>query len=104
MALLASEQVAKNLVVRIGRDRASRLLKAITRRIQRRITAANSGCVTMIFDNTNIRRQPWEVNLIFNLKMGLSLTDYENTPEKARARNLARHQARKTQRKSNLPA
>lgn len=85
--LLPDEQAAKSFVENTGVKRSARLLTAVSNRIQRRIVAAK-------IDSIYIRKSPWEVELIFNIKMGLQLLNTD-TPQKARERNLARRNAKK---------
>lgn len=95
--LLASEKAALELVRRIGTDRAQQLLSRITARIQRRIDKANRECFGQFFDSGSIIKADWEVNLSYQLKLGLSLND-DDTPEKAHQRILERRQRQREER------
>lgn len=89
-SLLPNELAAKTLVIKIGNERATRLLELLTARIRRRINVGNSKSFGQFLDESCVRKSQWEVDLIFNLKMGLSLTDTYNTPAAARERLLKR--------------
>ncbi|MBB1390161.1 hypothetical protein H5185_12130 [Shewanella sp. SG44-6] len=95
VSLLPCEQIAKLFVINIGIQRAHRLLDLVTNRIKRRIDAGNAKSFGQFLDESCIRRSPWEVDLMFNIKMGLSLTDDYNTPAAARGRILKRISDRK---------
>lgn len=90
MALLRSEQEAKDFVDRIGTKRATRLLCAITARIKRRIDIGNRGAVGFRYDEYSIRVTELERTLMYQLKMGLTLLDTYNTPVAAKKRILER--------------
>ena len=99
--LLPSEQEAKDLVVRIGQQRADRILSALTRRFDRRYNKACDASMVPINPEW-IYRSELEVNLTFKLKMGLQLTDDYNTPCAAKLRikkRLEERQARRAARR-----
>ncbi|OEE38306.1 hypothetical protein A1QO_02695 [Vibrio genomosp. F10 str. ZF-129] len=94
MELLPNEAKAKAFVLRIGFERSTRLINAIDRRFQRRYKKA---CINS-FSPINpewIYKTKLEVELMHQLKMGLSLADTSNTPAAARQRILERIERRK---------
>ena len=94
MTLLPYEQRAKDFVLRIGIERATRLLELASGRIDRRVRKANEQSFGQFFDWGCIKKAPWEVNLIFELKMGLGLTNTD-TPAKAHQRTIAQRKAQR---------
>ena len=96
MELLDSEQGAKDFVLLIGMTRANRLLELVCSRINRRIHVANESCFGQFFDDACIVKASWEVDLIYKLKLGMTLLNTD-TPADARARIIAR---RKSQREA----
>lgn len=94
MDLLPIEQRAKEFVSSIGIPRATRLLELLCSRIERRIRIANAQCFGQFFDEGCIKKAPWEVDLIFELKMGLSLNNTD-TPAAAKTRITARRKAQR---------
>ena len=99
--LLPSEQESVELVNRIGRSRAERILNSISRRFERRY---QSACDTnMVPINPEwIYKTKLEVELTFKLKMGLALTDDYFTPAAAKARILKRIEERNLARAKKL--
>ena len=97
MHLLKSEQKAVDFVKRIGVERAQRILIAIEKRISRRYNAACDGNKVPINPEW-IRRTQLEVDLTFDIKMGLTLLDDYNTPFAAKARIDARLKERRAKR------
>lgn len=93
MKLLPKEQEAKDFVAKIGLERASRILSAITRRFDRRFKKACEVCVTPINPEW-VPSTKLEISLTYRLKMGMQLLDTYNTPAAAKARIRARIQAR----------
>lgn len=94
--LLQAEQVAYNFIASIGEQRANRLLTMVCNRIDRRIKNANKKASLAIINNTCVRTEEWETNLMHNIKLGLTLHNTDS-PEKARQRNLQRRAERKAQ-------
>ncbi|MCF2903086.1 hypothetical protein L1267_22205 [Pseudoalteromonas sp. OFAV1] len=92
--LLPSEQYALDFVLRIGRERATRLLELVTGRISRRIRVGNEKSFGQFLDESCIRKAPWEVELTYQLKMGLQLSNTD-TPAAAHERILKRIAERK---------
>lgn len=97
--LLPNEQEAKDFVLRIGQQRAERILNAIYRRFDRRY---NKACDdnNMPINAEWIYKTELEVNLSFKLKMGLQLTDDYNTPWAAKLRIQKRLEERKAKREA----
>lgn len=95
--LLASEVKAKALVQKIGFVRATNIVNSLCARIERRIERANEGMFVTFIDNSCVRKSEWETDLLYQLKLGLMLTDYDS-PLKARARILERRKLRKLER------
>ncbi|MBT0587935.1 hypothetical protein [Alteromonas oceanisediminis] len=93
-ALLESEQQAYDLVSRIGINRAERVLTQLTNRIQRRIYRANQEVIGAFFDDGCIRKSPWEIELNYQLKLGLTLMNTDG-PSQAKARIFRRIEERK---------
>lgn len=97
--LLPIEQEAKDFVLRIGDQRAIRILNAICRRFDRRYNKACSA------NNVPINRE-WiyktdlEVSLTYKIKLGLKLNDDYNTPQAAKQRILKRIAERKARREA----
>lgn len=99
MDLLPNELKAKMFVELIGVDRAQRLLTAVTNRIERRVGKANKG-MNPIFTALNIRKSPWEIDIVHKLKIGLIL-NCSDSPAAARKRNLERRALRKASSNTN---
>jgi hypothetical protein len=96
MQLLPDEQRAKDFVSTIGYDRAARLLNLISSRIDRRIRKGNEAMCVQFLDNTCVRKEKWEVALIFDLKMGLQLLNRTSfAVNDHRNRVIARRKARR---------
>lgn len=93
--MLESEASACALVERIGLHRAHRLLDAIVRRIDRRYAAACLASFSPI-NREWVRQTPLEVDLIYKLKLGISILDDYHTPAGAKRRIAERIQKRKT--------
>jgi hypothetical protein len=102
--LLPNEQQAKDFVLKIGQKRSERLLDLVCGRIKRRADKGNAQNPTMYFTESNVRKAQWEIDMEYNLKMGLTLTDDYNTPVAAKARIAARIAARNERRKERLSA
>lgn len=100
--LLSNEQQAKDFVSMIGQLRATRLLNLVCGRIKRRADKGNAENPIMYFSESNVRKAQWEIDLEFNLKMGLSLTDDYNTPCAAKSRIMARIAARNARKGQSL--
>ena len=96
--LLPNEQQAKDFVLKIGEARAERLLNLVGNRITRRADKGNAECPTMYFNEGTVRKAQWEVDLMFNTKMGLTLTNNQDNPIAAKARIAARIAARNAKR------
>jgi hypothetical protein len=94
VALLPNEQKAKDLVLRVGQQRACRILNALTRRFERRYNKACDESMSPVNPEW-IYKTELEVNLTFDLKIGLQLTDAFNTPKAAKERIAKRLEARK---------
>lgn len=90
MSLYPSEQAALDFVTRIGIIRANRILSLIAKRIERRATKGR------FFTLDFVRREPWEVDLMHQLKIGLMLSDTDS-PYAAHQRILARIAQRNAQ-------
>ena len=101
MILLDSEQEAKDFVIKIGAQRASRILSAIGRRFDRRYNNACNASNSPVNPEW-IYRTELEVNLTYKIKMGLQLTDDYNTPQAAKERTVKRLADRKAQRKARM--
>jgi len=102
MSLLKNEQIAKDFVIKIGEKRATRLLNLVTSRIARRIRKGNEQMFGQFLTEDCVRKAPWEVNLTYNIKMGLSLTDTYNTPIAAKQRIASRIAERNARRALRL--
>lgn len=94
MALLPTELFARDLVLRIGRNRALRVIDSLSRRTDRRVRHCDMSGAAFLFTSASIRRSQWEVELFYQLKLGIMLTDTDNTPEAARARITQRRAQR----------
>jgi len=101
MALLPSEQEAKDFVLKIGAQRASRILDAICRRFDRRYKLACDQSNSPINPEW-IYKTKLEVDLTDRIKMGLQLTDDYNTPAAAKQRLLKRLEERKAKRQNKI--
>jgi len=99
MKLLPNEQESVNFVVRIGQKRAERILNAITRRFDRRYNKA-LNCAMVPLNPEWIIKTPLEVKLTYWIKIGLTLTDDDNTPAAAKQRIRKRIDARNALRKA----
>lgn len=97
MELLPNEQMASDLVERIGLDRAYRLLDKITNRFDRRYKRVCDASFNPI-DRGAVRVTPIELELTFILKLGIGINDTYNTPAAAAARVKARLEERKAKR------
>jgi hypothetical protein len=100
MSLLSSEQKAADFVSEIGIERATTILNAICRRIDRRYDAACQANPHTPINREWVRQTDLERELIHRLKMGLMLVDDYLTPTKAHERILARIAARNANRKN----
>lgn len=100
MELLKSEQAAKDFVEKIGISRSARLLNLIGDRILRR-QSKPASIGQFVCDH--VRIAPWERELMFNLKMGLSLLNDENTPDAAHRRILERIAQRRARHSARTP-
>jgi len=89
MELLESEVKAKSFVLKVSRERALSVLDKVCSRIQRRIERANKDMIVKYIDDSCVRKADWEVELIYQLKLGLMLTD-NNSAQAARERIIAR--------------
>lgn len=101
--LLPNEQEAKDFVMRIGKERATRIIESIHKRFKRRY---NACC-----DDNRVPINPeWvyqtklERELKHRIAMGLKLTDDYNTPEAAHARILERIKKRNADRAARKAA
>ena len=90
--LLPSEQHAKDFVAKYTAERCTRLLDALCRRFDRRFELAASNAGVPI-NREWVRVTPFERELTFRLKMGLTLNNTD-TPFKAKIRILKRMVAR----------
>jgi len=99
--LLPIEQEAKEFVLRIGEQRANRILNAICRRFDRRYNKACSANNVPINPEW-IFKTDFEVSLTYKIQLGLQLTDDYNTPQAARQRILKRLEERKSRRAARI--
>lgn len=99
--LLPIEQEAKDFVLRIGEQRANRILNAICRRFDRRYNKACSANNVPINPEW-IYKTDLEVSLTYKIQLGLKLTDDYNTPQAARQRIKKRLEARKSRRAARI--
>jgi hypothetical protein len=95
---LKSEVEALALVEKIGRPRALKISHSISNRLTRRVNNANASVFSGYFTLGCIKEYDWEKELSYKLKLGLMMTDFENTPEAARERNIKRREDRKAMR------
>lgn len=101
MELLPSEKKHVEFINKYGRERATRLLDALCRRFDRRYEKACDNAFAPI-NREWVYQTPFEVEMKHHIKMGLTLTDTENTPMAAHQRILERISKRNAQRASKL--
>lgn len=93
MELLPREKLASDFVEKIGLPRANRLLTMLSKRFDRRYKKMCSNSFSHV-NPESVRQTSLEIQLTYDLKIGISINDTYNTPEAARNRTKARIEKR----------